>query len=252
MKTLLFTLALTLSVMFSKANHALSQLNLKMFDNSNFTVVFDNMPYHTPSNTFNFANLSAGSHKLKVFRNNYGYNSHTGNQLVFNGFITIPAGTQLIAMIDFYNNFNIISQNPVFYTNYNGYSGNSGCSNNNGWGNFNGYNGYTNYNTYNAGYAPAAPVCISNQSFNYLVNTINNASFDSNKLQIAMQAISGSGVTSSQVLTIMNLLTFESNKLSLAKQAYQYTIDKGNYYIVNNGFTFSSSINDLNNYVNRF
>lgn len=240
MKTLFFSLALSLSVMISKANHNFSQLNLKFFDNSNFTLVFDHQKFHAPSSSFNLNNLTPGNHRVKIFKKSYGYNQ-PHHQMVFNGFIAIPAGTQVFAMIDYYNQLNIVSQTPLYASNNYGYDN---CSDDN-------YDGY--YNNYNAGYcAPVAPVCMSNQAFNQLMNTISNTTFDSNKLQIANQAISMSGITSSQVLSLMNLLTFESNKLSLAESAYPYTIDKQNYFMVNNGFTFSSSISTLNNYISRF
>ena len=140
---------------------------------------------------------------------------------------------ELFAMIDFYNRFNVINQVPVFY----------GYNNNPGHGNHNNHFGNVNY-------APVA-MGINPHSFQQLKLTIINNAFDNNKLQIAIQGISY-GVSSQQVLELMSLLTFESNKLHLAKVAYGNTIDPQNYYIVNNGFTFSSSINALNHHINQF
>jgi hypothetical protein len=49
----------------------------------------------------------------------------------------------------------------------------------------------------------------------------------------------------------MLLFTFENNRLDFAKFAYAYTFDTGNYYLVNDAFTFETSIDELNAYISR-
>ncbi|MCF8372573.1 MAG: DUF4476 domain-containing protein [Bacteroidales bacterium] len=56
-------------------------------------------------------------------------------------------------------------------------------------------------------------------------------------------------MSSEQVLELLQMLSFDSYRLDLAKYAYIYTVDKHNYYIVNNAFTFSSNITALNQYI---
>jgi nuclear transport factor 2 (NTF2) superfamily protein len=87
--------------------------------------------------------------------------------------------------------------------------------------------------------------------FSMLKSTVASQSFDSNKLSIAKTALRRTKILSRQTLELMELLSFESNKLSLAKYAYDYTIDKGNYFIVNNAFSFSSSVDELSRYISR-
>ena len=55
--------------------------------------------------------------------------------------------------------------------------------------------------------------------------------------------------TAEQVKGIMNTFSFEDTKLEFAKYAYERTYDIGNYYKVNDAFTFESSIDDLNSYI---
>jgi hypothetical protein len=240
MKALFVTFSIFLCSIALKANHTYSQLRLKMFDNSAFTVLFNNQKYATPVSNFNIKGISPGRHKIKVFKARYGYMNHQPI-LVYNGWINIPARTKVVAIIDAYHQFNILNQisicdgTPDF-----NYYGNNG---------FDAANSTCSAPYYEA--LPSAP-CMSHGSFKQLLATMENSSFDSNKLQIAMQAISRSGISSDQVLTLLNEMTFESNKLALAKQAYKHTFDKENYFIVNNGFTFSSSIHTLNEYINRF
>ena len=87
------------------------------------------------------------------------------------------------------------------------------------------------------------------QDFSSLVRTMNASSFDSSKLAIARQAIRSNYVSAEQIRQLMFLLTFESSRLELAKFAYKQVVDKENYFIVNDAFTFSSSIDELDHYL---
>ena len=85
--------------------------------------------------------------------------------------------------------------------------------------------------------------------FNNLVYTVNGATFESDKMAIAKGAISNHGVTSNQLAQLMNLMTYESSKVQLAKFGHGHTVDRGNFFVVNNSLTYSSSINELNSWV---
>jgi len=74
---------------------------------------------------------------------------------------------------------------------------------------------------------------------------VSNASFEETRMTIIKQAIGGRAVSSQQVLSLMKMMSFESTRLELAKWAYSKTIDRENYFIVNQGFSFSSSTSDL-------
>jgi hypothetical protein len=86
-------------------------------------------------------------------------------------------------------------------------------------------------------------------TFNNAMNTINNQTFEENKLQIARQVIGSNCITSAQVAQIMAGFTFEESKLDFAKFAYGRTFDIGNYFVVNNAFEFSSSVDELNAFI---
>jgi hypothetical protein len=46
-------------------------------------------------------------------------------------------------------------------------------------------------------------------------------------------------------------MTFDSSRLELAKLAYLSTVDKENFWVVYDLFTFESSIVELNEYISR-
>ena len=96
------------------------------------------------------------------------------------------------------------------------------------------------------------PRPMSPGDFQSAKGSISSKNFEDSKLTIAKQIIQSNCLLSSQVKEIMLLFTFEDSRLDFAKFAYAYTLDLGNYYKVNDAFTFESSIDDLNKYVQGF
>lgn len=86
-------------------------------------------------------------------------------------------------------------------------------------------------------------------NFNMALDMIRDASFESNKKTLAKQYINRNNVSSRQVLQIIRAMDFESSRLQIAKFAYDKTYDPENYFMVNKGFQFQSSINALNRYM---
>ncbi len=87
--------------------------------------------------------------------------------------------------------------------------------------------------------------------FGNVKTSIKSKSFDESRLTIAKQVINNNCLLSSQVKEIMLLFSFEDTRLDLAKYAYGYTYDIGNYYQLNDAFTFESSIDELNDHINK-
>lgn len=79
--------------------------------------------------------------------------------------------------------------------------------------------------------------------------SIASKSFEADKLTTAKQVGRDRCFTVEQVKGIVGLFTFEGTKLDFAKYAYEHTFDIGNYYKLNDAFTFSSSIDELNSHI---
>ncbi|HXB11315.1 MAG TPA: DUF4476 domain-containing protein [Bacteroidia bacterium] len=94
------------------------------------------------------------------------------------------------------------------------------------------------------------PMPMSHEDYEGAKRTIAAKDFETDKLTIAEQIASSNCLTEGQVKGILMLFTFENNKLDFAKFAYNHTYDKGNYYKINDAFTFSSSTDALNQYIN--
>lgn len=97
--------------------------------------------------------------------------------------------------------------------------------------------------------AIGCPWPMDQSAFNNAVNTVKGQSFEDNKLQVARQVLMSNCMTSAQVAQVMKLFSFEDSRLDFAKFAYGYTYDLGNYFMVNQSFSFSSSVDELNAYI---
>lgn len=79
--------------------------------------------------------------------------------------------------------------------------------------------------------------------------SIASKTFEDSKLTIARQIVGSNCLLSSQVKEVMLLFTYESTRLEFAKFAFPYTLDQGNYFKVNDAFTYESSIDELNDFL---
>jgi hypothetical protein len=86
-------------------------------------------------------------------------------------------------------------------------------------------------------------------SFNNAKNSINSKSFEDSKLTLAKQVTKSNCMTAIQIKEVMGLFSFEETKLEFAKYAYDYCYNQGDYYQVNDGFGFESTIEELNQYL---
>lgn len=90
---------------------------------------------------------------------------------------------------------------------------------------------------------------MSSADFSAALRTIKESSFDETKLTTANSIASSNCLSTDQVVEICKLFSFEDNKLAFAKYAYRYTTDPKNYFKVNNVFSFSSSKEELSEFV---
>ena len=92
------------------------------------------------------------------------------------------------------------------------------------------------------------PYPMSPGDFEGAKKSIASKGFDESKLTIAKQIIGSNCMLCSQIKELMMLMSFEQTRLDLAKFAWSHNLDRGNYYKLNDAFSFESSINELNEY----
>ncbi len=110
------------------------------------------------------------------------------------------------------------------------------------------YNDLINNNGHN-GNMPL-PCAIHPDQFSDMLNSIKKETFNSTKLTLAKNIIkSRPCFTTGQIRDIVSEFTFESGRLEIAKFAWDYTVDRENYYRVADAFSFSSSKEELMKYI---
>lgn len=85
--------------------------------------------------------------------------------------------------------------------------------------------------------------------FNSVKQSIKSKTFRDDKITVYRQILRSKCFTTNQVKEIVGLFTFEDDKVEVAKMSYDKTFDQGNYYKINDAFTYSSSIDELNEYL---
>ena len=86
-------------------------------------------------------------------------------------------------------------------------------------------------------------------SFGKAKQTIESKGFDDTKLSTAKQVAKANCLTTDQILEIMEIFGFEESRLEFAKYTYDYCFDQNNYYNISQGFSFDSSTEELNEYI---
>lgn len=98
----------------------------------------------------------------------------------------------------------------------------------------------------------AVPCVINPEQYRDMLESIRKETFNSTKTTIAKNIIqSNPCFYSKQIKEIVELFNFESGKLEIAKFAYDFTIDKENYYRVADAFSFSSSKEELIEFIRK-
>jgi len=95
------------------------------------------------------------------------------------------------------------------------------------------------------------PLAVTDQEMRDILKAVRRESFDSAKSQVARQILSTSrgSFLSSQIKELVSCFDFDASRLEIAKFAYDYTLDKERYFLVNEAFDFSSNRDNLSRYV---
>jgi len=223
MKKILYSIAILFSGLNAGASHLNSELLLDVHGQTLFTVSLDNRFYSHPDFRYHILDIGPGNHFLQVQTGNYYFPHH---QILFSGWIQIPAASRIKARIVRFGRYHVQEITPLYIAAPVVYV--------------------------QPVPLPAPPPChmaMSDYDFDMLRNSIESKSFESTRMQIVRQVLSNRFVTARQVMELMNLMWFESSKLELAKFAFNRTVDKENYFRVNDRFSFESSIRDLDDYI---
>lgn len=228
MKKFIAGLALQLTAGFAGAFNHQSELTISATGRNQVSVSLDNNPFGSYGTSVDVSDLEPGYHYLVVYKKEAVRAGHKPyydkfvEKVVYNGYIEIPVASRVRGIAN-YDRLSISIQ-PMYANHF--------------------YN-----NNYYDNVSMVIPSGMSPAAFAELKNVIANRWFDSGKLQVAMQAIAANPVTSAQLAELMQMLSFDSSRLELAKAGYASVIDRQNFFLVNNAFSFESSIDELQQFI---
>jgi len=116
-------------------------------------------------------------------------------------------------------------------------------SGNGGYTTTGGTTGYTTTSSSSCVYA------IDEVAFSKMKGAIANNAFDDTKMSTAKTATKGSCLSTDQVRQVMMLFNMDDDRLDYAKYAYDYTVDKNNFYLLGDAFVFDGNKDDLNKFI---
>jgi hypothetical protein len=229
------TFTLLAALFFSTILFAQSKLSISASGNADIRALVDGVKYTSNGRDIVINNLKNGNHSVKIFRavndrNRYNSNNRSnGYQLVYNNNLFVKPQYHVDITINRFGKAFVDEQ--MISGGYNEDDDDWGVDNNDQY------------------YDRDSRRAMDKTAFQQLKQSIDNEAFENTKLKVAKQFIATNYFTTAQVKELVLLFSFENNRLDIAKYAYDYTIDKGNYFLVNDAFSFSNSKEALMDYI---
>ncbi len=202
----------------------------------------DGRKFSMKNNSITLGYMAEGYHQVRIFRdskrNGWGFGRR--DEVVYRGSVFLKRGYHTDITVNRFGKV-LIDERRIdldddwyqdedeYYDTNNGYE-NDQENGNGGW---------------NGGYGNV----MKGREFESVKESLRKEWFEANRLQSTKFIIDKNNFTTQQVKELMQLFTFENNKLEVAKYAYSKTVDKRNYYLVNEELTFSSSKEELARFI---
>ncbi len=229
-------------------NYNTTTLQVIAFTQNKYVVIVDNYTEYESKNyngttVIAVGELPAGSHNIGIYEIKKGFFG-TQKKQIYNGIIYLKAANETTINIDYNDQISIMEK--TIYSN--GGNNGNGCGNGNG--RKNKYKKHRHYNDDKNNF-PTYNQQVSDNDFNQLKQYIKKEAFDDRKVALAKQGAGNNYFSTSQVSQLMSLISFDNGKLDIAKYFYNQCIDKNNYYQLADALSFSSSKDELLNYIKK-
>lgn len=256
MKQLLTLLVLLLSGVTALAQGR-ATLKVNLTTNKTLAVAIDDRYYERRGTSLTVENIPAGRHMLKVYQFKGTPNGNTKGTLVYSGYVTLKQNTFNNAVVDPVQKTVRLRSNvqnkPYQYDNRNS---NDIYENWNDRRNFrrdddDKVRHYTERRNDDNRNNRRVANTISEKDITELGTRVKDRITDGDKVNLMQSVLDGRQYTTTQLRRMFDWLSFESTKLDFAKWAYANTIDKENYWKLEDIFSFSSSKDDLQRYIQK-
>jgi len=235
----IFTLLLSSLFSLSLLAYDGSRLSISAIskNSTDLKVEIDGRKYILQENSITISNLSAGNHQVKIYRekqrkgNGNGFGSARKKQeIIYASNVYLKRGFHLDITINRFGKA-LVDEREI------GRNGNSFDDD--------GYYDDIDDGGWDDGYANG----MNAQDFALIKQTISKEWMESGRLISVRTVMDKNSFTSQQVKELMLLFSFENNKLEVAKYGYRKTVDKENYFLVNEALGFKSSRDELARFI---
>lgn len=211
------------------APYATSTFEVRAQGNLYFSVSLDGHYYPNPVKKFSLTGVSAGMHALEIYVDGNG--PYAAPKRLYSGNLYIEPGALVTGVVDNFGRFYIKSVKSLpAYAPEPYVPAPAPCQ--------------------PPVYAPAPrPLPMSNAAFSQLMQVVDDQWFESGKIDVIGQAMRMNWFTTDQVVQMVKAMSFEDGRLDVAKMSYMRTVDPERYFLVNNAFWFSSSVDALSRYI---
>lgn len=222
-------------------NYGYAEVFLRIPENGYFSVEVGDQMISNASGKFRFFDLSSGRIPISIYQNGY---------LVYRSQLSVSNNNRMV--LDFFTNkglylldnysvqgqtYGVNQWDDVWNNPYNNGGFNNG-NNGNNWGNSYDNSGYGNV--------------MNNQVFSqFMTAMLREASFDNNKRDFIVQQLRNSQFNSRQIAAMLKEFSFDSNRLEMAKQLYSSCVDRGNFFVVLESFTYQSTKDELKRFITK-
>lgn len=90
---------------------------------------------------------------------------------------------------------------------------------------------------------------MNDASFQKMKKSVEDKPFSDTKMSTAKVATKNACLSAEQIKDICSLFSMDEDKLTYAKYAYAYCVDKANFYHISEIFSFSSTTDELNKFI---
>ena len=217
-------------------NYGNSEVFVRIPQNGNFTVEIGDQAMSNSTGKFRFFDVKFGTIPIAIYENNY---------LIYRSNVRLQSYTRLV--LDFFPDYGLylLGNYPV---QNNAYGINEWDDIwNNPYGN---QNGNWNGNSGNSGYYPNV---MNGQDFNNLMASLKNSKTrDNDRVAIITMVARDSNFTSQQCYNILKTMDFDNLKYDAAILFYPKCVDRQNFHLVFDVFTFDTSKNKLINFISKY
>ncbi len=211
-----------------------SEFYLKVNRAGNFQVSAGGQLQTNSTLMYRFFDLPAGNTQVIV-------TDLSTNSIVFNNYVMLNTNQRSVAELDNFGTMTVLQNINISVSNWYNTQTVGTVVNNTGGGNVNPTTG--------SGHGGAIYDPNANASFQQFLTFLDSQSFDSGKLVEAKKYAAAANLSAQQIKDIALKFTFDDSRLDFAKSAYNRCWDKANYFLLKSTFTFSSSYDELQDYI---